>query len=87
MTGVDQLSEEELRSFNAALEALRGAIGGSFFHTELRRNLSGVLSEVRAYANDSVSRLLLAEVSIRPDSKLGPVRLHHTEILDNRRKY
>ena len=49
--------------------------------------IASLVEEVRAYDNDSVSRLLLAEVSIRPDGKLGPVRLHHTKILDNRHKY
>ncbi len=74
MTGVDQLTDAELRSFNAALAALRDALPGyASIHTVPVRNPSGVLSEVRVYDRDGGR--LLAEVAIRADGKLAPVRL------------
>jgi hypothetical protein len=74
MTGVDELTEGEWRSFSDALVALRGALPSyPFIHTEPVRNPSGTLYEVRAYEGEGGR--LLAEVAIRPDGELAPVRL------------
>jgi hypothetical protein len=74
MTGIDDLTDEELRSFNAAIEALRAHLPGrGFIHTGIVRNLSGTLSEVRAYGHDGGR--VLAEVAIRADGALAPVRV------------
>jgi len=74
MTGVDQLTGEELRCFSAALEALRAALPTyAFIHTVPVRNPSGALYEVHAY--DREGGQLLADVVIRADGKLAAVRV------------
>jgi hypothetical protein len=74
MTGVDQFTEVEWRGFSDALAALRGALPSyPFIHTEPVRNPSGTLYEVRAYEGEGGR--LLADVAIRPDGTLAPVRI------------
>lgn len=74
MTGVDELTEVEWRAFSDALVALRAALPSYLFiHTEPVRNPSGALYEVRAYEGDGGR--LLADVAIRPDGTLAPVRV------------
>jgi hypothetical protein len=74
MTGVDELTNAEWRSFSAAIVALRDALPSyPFIHTEPVRNPSGTLDEVRAYEGEGGR--LLADVAIRPDDTLAPVRV------------
>jgi hypothetical protein len=73
MTGADELTEAEWRAFSDALIALRGALPSyPFIHTEPVRNPSGTLYEVRAYEGEGGR--LLADVAIRPDGTLAPMR-------------
>jgi hypothetical protein len=74
MTGVDELTEAEWRAFSDALVALRGALPSDpFIHTAPVRNPSGTLYEVRAHEGEGGR--LLADVAIRPDGTLAPVRV------------
>jgi hypothetical protein len=74
MTGVDQLTEGEWRSFSDALVALRGELPSyPFIHTEPVRNPSGALYEVRAFEGEGGR--LLADVVIRPDGTSAQVRV------------
>jgi hypothetical protein len=74
MTGVDELTEAEWRSFSDAIVVLRGALPSyPFIHTEPVRIPSGMLYEVRAYEGEGGR--LLADVTIRPDGTLAPVRV------------
>jgi hypothetical protein len=74
MTGIEDLTDEELRSFNAARDALRAHLPAhGFIHTDWVRNPSGTLSVVRAF--DHEGGRMLAEVAIRADGALAPVRV------------
>lgn len=75
MTDLHEFTDEELRSFDAARDALRAALPSyGFLHTEPVRNPSGVLYLLRAYHDDR----LLAEVTIQPGGSIGPVRFAPT---------
>jgi hypothetical protein len=74
MTGADELTETEWRAFSDALVVLRGALSSyPIIHTEPVRNPSGALYEVRAYEREGGR--VLADVAVRPDGSLAPVRV------------
>jgi hypothetical protein len=74
MTELNDFTDEELRQFDEARDALRAALPShGFIHTDPVRNPSGVLSAVCARASQDGPKL--AEVAIRSDGSLGPVRL------------
>jgi hypothetical protein len=74
MPELNEFTDEELRQFDKARDVLRAALPShGFIHTDPVRNPSGVLSAVCARA--SQDGLKLAEVAIRSDGTIGPVRL------------
>jgi hypothetical protein len=74
MIDLNDFTEEELRSFNAARDALRAHLPGhDFIHTDWVRNPSGTLAVVRAF--DHEDGRMLAEVAIRSNGTLAPVRV------------
>jgi hypothetical protein len=74
VTGIDELTEEQLGFYSDALIALRAALPSyPFIHSVPVKNPSGVLYEARAY--DREGGRLLADVAIRSDGVLAPVRL------------
>jgi hypothetical protein len=73
MTDLHKFTDDESRQFNEARNALRAALPShAFIHTDPVRNPSGVLSGVCARASQHGPTL--AEVAIRSDGTLGPVR-------------
>jgi hypothetical protein len=74
MTGADELTETEWRAFSDAIFAPRGALPSyPFIYTEPVRNPSGALYEVRA--SEREGGRVLADVVVRPDGSLAPVRV------------
>jgi hypothetical protein len=77
MTDLNEFTDEELRQFDQARDALRAVLPShGFIHTDPMRNPSGVLTGVIARASQDGPKL--AEVAIRSDGTLGPVRLSGT---------
>ena len=72
--GADTLTDAELNSFDAAIQAARREKGLllAFIHSEPLRGPDGHLCEVRVY--EGLARTLKATVPIRPNGKPGPVR-------------
>ncbi|HWJ35129.1 MAG TPA: hypothetical protein VNR70_07670 [Steroidobacteraceae bacterium] len=74
MIDLNEFTEEELSSFNAARDALRAHLPEhGFIHTDWVRNPSGTLAAVRVF--DHEGGRMLAEVAIRSDGALAPVRV------------
>jgi hypothetical protein len=74
MAATDELTAAERRQFNDAVSALRDALPrGGWLDPMPVRNPSGVLYEVRVF--DREAGRIVAEVAIRPDGTLAPVRV------------
>jgi Ribbon-helix-helix domain len=72
IVGADTLTDAELRSFDAAIQAARHVAGLqlAFIRSEPVRGADGKLCEVRVY--EGLTRGVKAVVPIRPNGKPGP---------------
>ena len=65
---IDQLTDEEIQSYYAAVQLFRSVSDDQFFHSVPVRDASGAFSEVRFYRTPD-SPKPVAVASIRPDGK------------------